>query len=103
MNLKKVIWSDFAVQDLVELKNYIAKDSIKNAEIIFQEILISTRDLSQFSKKGRMIPKLDEEFYREYFIGNYRIMYKLEENLVIIAGIFHMSKNFKSDDLLERK
>ncbi len=62
MNLKKVIWSDLAIQDLIEHKNYIALNSIKNAREIFQKILISTRDLSQFPKNGRVIPKLNKNF-----------------------------------------
>ena len=103
MKLREIIWSDLAVQDLFEIKKYIAKNSIKNAEIFFQEIFTSTTDLLQFPEKGRIVPKLNKEFYREYFIGNYRVMYKIEEKLIIIAGIFHMSKNFDLDDLLKRK
>jgi len=103
VKFKKVIWSDLAIKDLIELKNYIAKNSINNAESLFQEILISTRDLSRFSKKGRIIPKINKDFYREYFIATYRIMYKLENDCVVIAGIIHMSKIFKASDLLERK
>ena len=103
MNLKKVVWSDFAIEDLITIKEYIEKDSIKIANSVFQEILISTRDLSQFPKKGRIIPFIDEDFYREYFIASYRIMYKIENTQVIIAGVFHMAKNFEVSDLIERK
>jgi len=97
------MWTDFAVQDLTKLREYIAKDSIKNANIMFEEILISTKDLSRFPKKGRVIPNINKDFYREYFVSTFRVMYKIEEESVFIAGVFHMSRDFKSNDLLERK
>jgi len=68
MNLKIIEWTDLAIQDLYSITEYIAKDSVKNANLIYEEIFKAVDDLAKFSKKGREIPKIYEDFYREIFI-----------------------------------
>ena len=103
MSLKKIEWTDLAIQDLYSITEYIAKDSINNANSVYEEIFNSIEDLTKFSRKGRKIPKIEEDFYREIFVSSFRIMYKIEDETIFIVAIFHMAKNFEISDLLKRK
>lgn len=103
MNSKSIEWTDLAIQDLYLIKEHIAKDSVKNSNTIYDEIFKAFEDLGKFCKKGRIIPKIEKDFYREIFVASYRIMYKIDKNKVYVVAIFHMAKNFDTKDLLNRK
>lgn len=52
--------------------------------------------LKQFPKLGRMIPEMQEEKYRELIEGNYRIMYEmLDDEMILIQRVMHTSRYFK--------
>ena len=52
--------------------------------------------LKQFPKVGRVIPEMQEERYRELIEGNYRLMYEmLDDEVILIQRVLHTSRFFK--------
>jgi toxin ParE1/3/4 len=51
------------------------------------EVLIS------FPKIGRKIPERDDPKYREIHVPPFRVMYKLEQDNVVILTVIHSRRN----------
>ena len=73
----KVIWTDFAIQDLNDIGEYIAKDSVRYAEITVSELFVSVDILENYPKAGVSVSEFDNEFIRQIIKGNYRIVYQI--------------------------
>jgi plasmid stabilization system protein ParE len=54
----KVIWTDTAIEDLQSIGEFIAKDSVRYAEITVQELFTSVDILEDHPKAGSIVPEL---------------------------------------------
>ena len=88
----EVVWLEDAIDDLIQIYNYISKDSIYYAEETIDDILNQAENLIVFPYIGRKIPETDEENKRELIYKSYRIMYKVESNNIIIRRIWHSAR-----------
>ena len=48
-----------------------------------------TRKFSQFPLAGRIVPEFNDENIREWFAFSYRVIYRIDQNVVIVAAIVH--------------
>lgn len=85
----QVVWSPRAVDDLEAIVQYIAADSTSYAAAVVETILSTTRKLSPFPLSGRIVPELGDEDIREWFAYSYRIIYRVEGQIVTIAAVIH--------------
>lgn len=92
---RKVVWSYEATSDLAALAKYIARDSTFYAAAFVQEIINAGRSLSKLSERGRIVPELDNPNFRELFIREYRLIYRVEKSRVVILGIIHGKRDLK--------
>jgi addiction module RelE/StbE family toxin len=76
----KVIWTDFAINDLNEIGEYISKDSVRYAEITVLELFNSVDILESHPKIGVIVPDFKNENLRQLIRGNYRIVYHIIDN-----------------------
>ena len=83
----RVVWSRRALQDLEAIAEYIAEDSPAYAAVVVKNIVQQTRLLSQFPRSGRKVPEFDDENIRELLAYSYRIIYRFQENEVLIAAV----------------
>ena len=70
----KVVWTDFAIRDLDDIGEYIAKDSERYAKIVIQNLFESTDLLESHPKAGRIVPEFNNKNIRELIRGSYRIV-----------------------------
>lgn len=85
----RIAWSRRAFQDLEAIVSYIAQDSAAYASIVLKTIISQTKTLARFPRSGRIVPEFADENIREVFAYNYRIIYRLEQDEVIIAAVIH--------------
>ena len=52
-------------------------------------ILNATRSLSRFAFAGRVVPELGDENIREWFAYSYRVIYRIDNEVVTVAAIVH--------------
>lgn len=71
----KVVWTDSAILDLDAIGEYIAKDSIRYAEITVTELFESVDILEEFPQSGSIVPEFNNQKIRQLVRGNYRIVY----------------------------
>jgi plasmid stabilization system protein ParE len=84
-----VIWSQHAIDDVDSIAAYITADSEAYAASVVREILAKARRLSEFPYIGRVVPEFDDEAIREVFVYSYRIIYRIENNDIVIAAVVH--------------
>ncbi|UCE08284.1 MAG: type II toxin-antitoxin system RelE/ParE family toxin [bacterium] len=87
----EIEWTEIARDDLDEITDFIALDSIEIAIKIYNRLIQKVESLSKFPARGRIVPELKEfgfDLYREIIVRPYRIFYKIEnDSKVIILGI----------------
>lgn len=85
----RVVWSPEAAEDLDAISEFIARDSSFYARAVVAEILRTTRSIPDYPFLGRIVPEYSAENIRERFIYNYRIIYRVAENKIMIVAIIH--------------
>lgn len=96
----QVIWSAEALDDVDSIAEYIAKDSPFYAQSVVEQIQSVSRKLSVLPHRGRIVPELKSNHYRERFIYSYRLIYRLMDNDVYIIAVIHGARLLDVDDRL---
>jgi len=93
--MAEVIWAVRAYEHLIQIGEYIEKDSPIQARRVVQLVVKETRRLKDNIRIGHLIPEIREDNYRELKVFSYRIMYKILSNdQVAIVGIVHARRLF---------
>jgi addiction module RelE/StbE family toxin len=91
----KIIWTEFAIEDLRSIHEYISKDSKVYADRVIDKIITRVDQLESFPKSGRVVPEFDNEVIRELIQGNYRIIYKIATTQISVIRIHHSARLLK--------
>lgn len=87
----KITWTDFAISNLKDIYDYyLEKANRKVANKIRDNILKTTKQLTIQPESGQIEPHL-KNFSKEYrylVIGNYKIIYRIYENSILINDVF---------------
>ena len=59
----------------------------------------ATDRLPDFPYSGRKIPEVNNKAYREIIYGAYRIMYKLEDEEILILAVVHSARDWDPSKL----
>jgi toxin ParE1/3/4 len=89
----KVDWTEPAIQDLESIRAYIAKDSEYYAIRFVEKIIGAIDGLEDFPLRGRAVPEVEEKNIRELLFQNYRIIYRVETERVVILTVIHGSRD----------
>ena len=87
-------WSPQAVRDVESIRDYIAQDSRRYADLTVGRILASVEHLSAFPLSGRMVPERDDPKIREVIVGPFRVVYRYRVDVIEIATVFRASRLF---------
>lgn len=91
----KIIWTDFAIEDLRLIHDYISKDSKRYADRFLEKLLERVDQLESFPKSGRIVPEFNIDSIRELIEGNYRIVYKISTTQIAILRVHHAARQLK--------
>lgn len=75
----KLFWTEPAIQDLQDLRDYIAYDSDIHAASFVSSILVRVEQLEKFPLMGRVVPEAQTDNIREIIYRTYRIIYRVSE------------------------
>lgn len=93
----RLIWTVQAVEDVEAICDFIAKDSVTYARLFAKDILQAVKRLSKFPKSGRIVPEFSNKSIREIILGNYRIIYRIKNNIIEILTVYHSARLLKTD------
>jgi plasmid stabilization system protein ParE len=84
-----VTWSREAGENLVDIEEFIARDSVERA-IRFIDALIDHTEamLADSPKSGRSVPEIGNPDIRELIYRGYRIVYRLNGDRIEILTVF---------------
>ncbi|MDP9348649.1 MAG: type II toxin-antitoxin system RelE/ParE family toxin, partial [Gemmatimonadota bacterium] len=89
-----VVWSPAALEDVEAIAAYIARDSAQYASAVVQRLRDTARSLREFPLSGRTVPEFDDASLREKLVYNYRLIYRIETEVVTIAAVVHGKQSF---------
>lgn len=73
----EINWTLQAIDDIENIAEYIAKDSVKYAQLQVELFFNRVTILKTFPLSGKIVPELNKSKIRELNSGNYRIIYKI--------------------------
>jgi len=89
----KIKWTDFALENLNSIGDYIERDSYFYAQRVVNYLFNSVDILEQNPLAGRVVPEFKNKKIRELIRGNYRIVYKLVSEFDIdIVTVHHSAR-----------
>ena len=87
--MARIVWSAVARDDLKALVSYIKADSPGYAQTFGLHIQQRVEQLRHFPESGRKVPEDRTDTYRELIVGNYRLVYRVDADLVTIVTLIH--------------
>ena len=99
----EVVWTDFAIQDLSNIGEFIARDSERYAKDVIQTLFDSTLLLESHPKAGRVVPEFHNKNIRELVRIRYRIVYRVVDDYRIDILTIHHSARQMSRLTLEKR
>ncbi len=85
----EIRWSPLATDDYESIIRYFKKTAPKFAKNFAIKIIFIIENLSNFPNMGRIVPELESSEIREIIYRNFRIIYRLKDNILEIARIIH--------------
>ena len=94
--MAEIIWTDFAIEDLKSIHEYISKDSRSYANRFIDKLIAKVDQLKVFPQLGKMVPEFGKEDIRELIEGSYRIIYKINIDHIGIVRVHHSAQTLNS-------
>ena len=93
----KIKWTHEALDRLIEIEEYISKDSPSRAVQFVDQLIEHAEVLSDKPRIGRTVPELANPDIRELVIKKYRIVYRLKANRIEILTVFEGHRLLRAD------
>lgn len=84
----KLRWSERSVNDLIAIQKYIAQNNPQMAKEWVAKLRQRARSAAEKALVGRIVPEFNQQDLREVFLGNYRIVYRVHDDGILILTIF---------------
>ena len=91
--MAQVRWSLTAGNDLQDIEDFIARDSVLHAITFVDHIVESAETLLKTPHIGRIVPEFNRMDLREVIFRSYRIVYLAQDNGVFILRVVHGSRD----------
>lgn len=87
-------WTDQAVEDLRSIRLFIERDSPRYGRLVAERLYDATSQIELVPYSGRMVPELNREDMRELIVGDYHIVYRVDDEVVFLLTIYRSSRLF---------
>jgi addiction module RelE/StbE family toxin len=97
----KLFWTATARQDLLAIRQYIASDNPTAAKRWIERLRERARNALHAPLAGRKVPEFSRDDIRELIEGNYRIVYQVFADRLVVLTVFEGHRVFpavKVDD-----
>jgi len=96
----KLIWTQEAIDRLIEIKDFISTDSPKRAHEFVDEIIDHAEAMLPGTPfAGRIVPEINNADIRELILKNYRLVYRLNKKSIEILTVFEGHKLLRMDEV----
>ncbi len=94
--MERIEWFTRAKDDLIDIYNYISKDSMYYAIKTVNEIIEKTEMLYRFPYMGKIVTDFPHSQYRELIYKSYRIIYEVDSQVIYIIRIWHSARKISN-------
>ncbi len=91
---RRVIWTESARDALDEVIGYIWRKSPDGAVRVLTRALDTAASLSTLAERGRVVREVGESTLRELLVYDYRMLYRVHEDRVVIRAFLHGARDF---------
>ena len=92
--MKSVLWSKASLDSLETIYNFIFENSPQNAEMVVDTLLNLGDDLAKFPEINPREPLYNDESIRYFPKWNFKIVYRIQENRILIINIYSTKMNW---------
>jgi plasmid stabilization system protein ParE len=85
----ELAWSESALGDVEALRRWIGRDMPPLADRITDRIFETVERALSFPRIGRTLVELADESVREFLFRTLRIVYRVEEERIVVLAILH--------------
>ena len=100
--MARLIWTEPALNDLDAIADYIALDKPDAARRYVQRIFQAVERLALFPKSGSIPPELPRLPYRQVIVPPCRVLYRIDDQDILIIFVMRSEERLREDDLAER-
>lgn len=93
----RVVWTQPALADVLQIRDYITVDSPRYARIVAERLFASVDRLVAFPLSGRVVPELNDPALREVIESPYRIVYRVRADVLEVITVVHSARRFPTD------
>jgi toxin ParE1/3/4 len=90
--MAEIIWTSTALSDINSIAEYISLDSGFYAKQFVNKIFLAPYKLEAQPEIGKIVPELPTYNYREIIFKKYRIIYRVDSDIVYIISVHHSSR-----------
>ena len=85
----RVHWTDSAIAHLLDIYEYIARDSSIYAKRMIDRITRRSEQIADFPMSGRKVREYETDNIREMIERPYRIIYRIKPDQIDVLAIVH--------------
>lgn len=90
----KARWTRRALRDLREIGFYISQDNPAAARRWVARLRERAEKAAEMPRTGRIVPEYGRDDLREVFLKSYRIVYRLQEDGIVVLTVFEGHRLF---------
>jgi plasmid stabilization system protein ParE len=76
----KLVWTETGEQSLEQIYDRLRGYSDQAASVWMARIRRTARTIVDYPRRGRVIPEVGEDHFRELFVGRYRLWYRIRDD-----------------------
>jgi toxin ParE1/3/4 len=99
--MARIVWTPQALEDIDAICEFIAKDAPRYAQMFAIRVFNATDRLEIFPESGRIVPEINQHNIREVIFGNYRIIYRLQDDEVQILTVYHSARLLDPNKIIQ--
>jgi toxin ParE1/3/4 len=91
----RVDWAQPALDDLREVYEFIARDSLRYAQLTVERITEVAARLAKFPQLGEVLSEFPHLSYRQMVVGTYRLIYRDDpvQHRILVMAVIHSSRD----------
>ena len=89
-----VVWTASALDDMVGVLEDLAERYPGFERDLYEDVMASAASLATLSERGRLVPELRDQRTREIFVREYRVMYEVHEDRVVVVAFVFGRRDF---------
>jgi plasmid stabilization system protein ParE len=93
----RVHWTDNAIAHLLDIYEYIARDSSIYAKRMVDRVTRRSEQIASFPMSGRKVPEYEADDIREIIEKPYRIIYRIKPYQIDVLAIVHCRQLLPED------